>query len=287
MGDGRGKPLPLLLVGVRVPRSLYAPGPSGRFCRVPGGPYKVKSTVISLPIKSWMATGASEHATRAIHAFSEAFALKYPKVVAKVVGRRRGVPRVLRFSRRALGAPQHHQPHRVNLRHGTAAHEGNQGARQPGRRARHGLQACRVRPGPVAGGQRSASRRPRPSRGQVEKGGDDRRLKPAGSRGRRVAGQILDPQVLTISPRNARRESGGRLRHGGAGGWRGQLEGPTLDKARESLRTPSVPCITSMFSRLYFLTVVRERAWLHSERVDVPLETFKGWAANVNKDRPL
>jgi hypothetical protein len=33
-----GDPLPLLFVGVRVRRSLYAQGPSERFSRVPGGP---------------------------------------------------------------------------------------------------------------------------------------------------------------------------------------------------------------------------------------------------------
>ena len=47
------------------------------------------------------------------------------------------------------------QPDRVDLRHRPAQNPGHQGPRQPGRRRRHGLQADRISPGPLADGQRT------------------------------------------------------------------------------------------------------------------------------------
>jgi hypothetical protein len=46
---------------------------------------------------------------------------------------------LLRLPRRALGAPAHHQPDRIGLRHRQAPHEGHQGARVAGGRAGHGV----------------------------------------------------------------------------------------------------------------------------------------------------
>src|SRR3954454_8199988 len=74
---------------------------------------------------------------------------------------------VLRFPGRALGTPAHHQPDRVDLRHRPASHQGHQRARLQGRRPGHGVQADRGRPAPLARGQRTTPRRPRPRRRQL------------------------------------------------------------------------------------------------------------------------
>ena len=82
--------------------------------------------------------------------------------------------RLLRLPGRALDPPQDHQPDRVDLRHRAAAHQGHQRPGLTSRRAGHGVQAHRGRPGPLAGRQRPPPRRPRPGRRQVREGGDRR-----------------------------------------------------------------------------------------------------------------
>ena len=81
---------------------------------------------------------------------------------------------VLRLPGRALAPPQDLQPDRVDVLDRAAAHQGDQGPRLPGGRAGHGVQAHRVRPGPLAGRQRAAPRRPRPRRRHLREGGAHR-----------------------------------------------------------------------------------------------------------------
>jgi putative transposase len=78
--------------------------------------------------------------------------------------RRRRTADVLRLPCGTLGSPAYDQSHRIDLRNGAAADQGHQGCRQRGRRSRDGLQARRIRPGPLASGQRTSPRRPRASR---------------------------------------------------------------------------------------------------------------------------
>ena len=103
----------------------------------------------------------------------------------------RGAAGLLRLPGRALGPPEDHQPHRVHLRHRAAADQGDQGTGLTGGRSGHGLQADRVGPDPVAGGQRTAPRRPGSCRCEVREGGDGRAIRRAERGGRRVVGQIL------------------------------------------------------------------------------------------------
>lgn len=63
-----------------------------------------------------------------------------------------------------LGPRTHHQPHRVDVLHRQTPHQSHPRRRQPGRRARHGVQARRVSPGPLASREYTPPRRPRPSR---------------------------------------------------------------------------------------------------------------------------
>ena len=105
--------------------------------------------------------------------------------------------RVLRLPRRALGAPAHDQPDRVNFRHRPAPDQGHQGPRLAGRGPGHGVQAHRGSPGPLAHRQRTAPRRPRPRRSYVHQRQarrTTRRENPARSRLK-----DLVPQVLTIA----------------------------------------------------------------------------------------
>jgi putative transposase len=99
--------------------------------------------------------------------------------------RRGGAAGLLRLPRRALGAPAHHEPDRVNLRHGQAPHQGHQGPRLASRRAGHGFQADRVSARPLAGRQRTPPRRARACRSdlhQRETHRTARRERRAGSR---------------------------------------------------------------------------------------------------------
>ena len=59
--------------------------------------------------------------------------------------------------------------HRIDLRHRQAADEGHQGSRVEGGRAGHGVQADRVRPAPLARGERPAPGRARPGRSDLHR----------------------------------------------------------------------------------------------------------------------
>jgi Transposase and inactivated derivatives len=77
---------------------------------------------------------------------------------------------VLRLPSRALDPPAHHQPHRVDLRHGAVTAAGHQGPRLEGGRRRDGVQAHPVRTGQMASRERSSPRRARPGRREVRTG---------------------------------------------------------------------------------------------------------------------
>jgi Transposase, Mutator family len=78
-----------------------------------------------------------------------------------------GAAGVLRLPVRALGASAHHEPDRVDLRHGQAPDQGHQGPRLAGRRAGHGVQADRVSARPLARRQRPPPRRARAGRSDL------------------------------------------------------------------------------------------------------------------------
>ena len=107
-------------------------------------------------------------ARAAAKAFAALFGDKFPKAVAKITGDGPAT-RAPRLPGRALDSPAHHQPDRIDLRHGTAADQGHQGRRVESGRARHGLQAHRIRPAPLAPGQRTPSRRARPRRSRLHR----------------------------------------------------------------------------------------------------------------------
>lgn len=65
-------------------------------------------------------------------------------------------------SRPSTGSTADHESDRVDLLHHQAPHQGHPRRRQPGRGPCDGVQARRVRPGPLARGHRSPPRRPRP-----------------------------------------------------------------------------------------------------------------------------
>ena len=76
-----------------------------------------------------------------------------------------GAAGVLRLPVRALGASAHHEPDRVDLRHGPAPDQGHQGSRVAGGGPGDGVQAHRVSARPLARRQRTPPRRPGPRRG--------------------------------------------------------------------------------------------------------------------------
>lgn len=96
-----------------------------------------------------------DHALAAVQDFQAAYGAKYVKAVAKVVD---DLDELLAF----YDYPAEHwvhlrttNPHRVHLRHRPAPDQGPQGARLTRGRARDGLQADRVGPGPLARGKRA------------------------------------------------------------------------------------------------------------------------------------
>jgi transposase-like protein len=78
---------------------------------------------------------------------------------------------VLRLPGRALAPPEDVQPDRVDLLHRPAAHQGHQGPQLTSRRLGDGVQTHRVRPGPLASGQRAAPSRPRAYWRHLQEGG--------------------------------------------------------------------------------------------------------------------
>ena len=111
-----------------------------------------------------------DHARRAAAAFKLAYGAKFGKAVAKITDDLDELLALLRLPGRTLDPPAHHQPDRVDLRHRPPPQQGHQGPRLEGRRPRHGVQAHRGRPGPLARGQRTPPRRPRPRRRRFNKG---------------------------------------------------------------------------------------------------------------------
>jgi transposase-like protein len=105
-----------------------------------------------------------QHAAKAVAAFEKTYGAKWPKATRKITDDVDEFAGVLRFPRRALDPPPHDESHRIDLRDRAAADEGNQGSGKPGRRPGDGLQTRRVRPGPLAGSQRTPPRRTRPCR---------------------------------------------------------------------------------------------------------------------------
>ena len=110
------------------------------------------------------------HAEAAIGRSRTTIGAKWPKAVAKIVDDTESCSCLLRLPRRALDPPEDDQPDRVDLRHRPAADQGDQGTGLESSRPGHGLQADRGRPGPLAGGQRPAPRRPGPGRARFHNG---------------------------------------------------------------------------------------------------------------------
>ena len=109
-----------------------------------------------------------DHARAAVKVFVADYGTKWPKACSEDHRGSRRAPGLLRLPRRALGPPAHHQPDRVDLRHGAAAAAGHQGTRLANRRGRHGVQAHRVRTSQMARRQRTPPRRTRPRRRDVQ-----------------------------------------------------------------------------------------------------------------------
>ena len=137
------------------------------------------------------------HALAAVKAFEAAYGAKFPKAAAKITDDTGGAAGVLRLPVRALGAPAHHEPDRVDLRHGQAPDQGHQGPGLAGRRAGDGVQADRVSARPLARRQRTPPRRPGPCRSDLHQ----RQTHRTARRERRAGSRLkdLDPQVLTIA----------------------------------------------------------------------------------------
>jgi Transposase, Mutator family len=90
--------------------------------------------------------------------------------------------------------------YRIDVRHGQAAHQGHQGPRVQGRRPGDGLQADRVRPAPLAHGQRAPPGRSRPRRGDLRQGQarrTTRRSTGTGTRRSRCV-KVSDPQAVQL-----------------------------------------------------------------------------------------
>ena len=108
-----------------------------------------------------------DHAIAAAQAFAADHGAKWPKAVAKVID---DLDVLLAF----YDYPAEHWIHlrttnpREHLRHRASPAARHQGPRLAGRRHRHGVQAHRVRPEPLARRQRTPPRRPRPRRRGVQ-----------------------------------------------------------------------------------------------------------------------
>ena len=102
-----------------------------------------------------------DHARTAVKKFAAAYGAKFPKAAAKIT---EDEDELLAF----YDYPAEHWVHLrttnpIDLRHGAVADEGHQGSRVEGGRAGHGVQADRVRPAPLARGERPAPGRARPA----------------------------------------------------------------------------------------------------------------------------
>ena len=121
------------------------------------------------------------HAEKAIEAFSRTYGTKWPKAVAKITDDRDELLAFYDFPAEHWVHLLDHESHRVDLLHRQAPDQGHPRRRQPGRGPRDGLQARRIRPGPLAGDHRSPPGPTRPGRGPV-------RQRPAGRTHRKPRG---------------------------------------------------------------------------------------------------
>jgi putative transposase len=112
----------------------------------------------------------AEHAHKAAKAFDASYGRLVPQGGQEDHRQPRRAARVLQLPRRALGAPAHHQSHRVDLRDRPVAATRHQGTRLTSRRDRDGVQAHRVSPAPLALCQRTPPRATRASRSHVREG---------------------------------------------------------------------------------------------------------------------
>ncbi len=142
-----------------------------------------------------------DHARTAVRAFAAAYGAKFPRAAAKITG---DEDELLAF----YDYPAEHWVHlrTTNPIESTFAtvrlrDEGHQGPRVQGRRAGDGVQADRVRPAPLAHGQRTPPGRARPRRGDLHRRQARRTTQGRGRRGGPAESRLkdLDPQVLTIT----------------------------------------------------------------------------------------
>jgi len=155
----------------------------------------------------WDAEGR-EHAGKAARAFVAGDGTKWPKAAAKITG----YPGLLlAFS----GYPAEHwihlrtaSPSASALRRRPAPPAGHQGTRLPRRRHRRGLQAHRVRPGPLVRGQRTPPGRRGPRRREVRERPARRTIR----RIRRRSARRMTNAAVRPAGMPARRERPGQVR---------------------------------------------------------------------------
>ncbi len=94
-------------------------------------------------------------ARKAVAAFARQYGAKYPKAVKNITDDEDELLAFFDFPAEHWIHLRTTNPIWVDLRRRAAADEGDQGGRQPGGRAGHGLQAGGIRPGPLAGRQRT------------------------------------------------------------------------------------------------------------------------------------
>jgi len=111
-----------------------------------------------------------DHAQAAIRAFDKAYGAKFPKAVKKVTDDQDVLLAFYEFPAEHWIHLRTTNPIESTFRHRPAAHQGHQGRRLPRCRAGHDVQADRVRPGPLARGQRAPPGRPRARRARFERG---------------------------------------------------------------------------------------------------------------------
>lgn len=100
------------------------------------------------------------HAEKAIEAFARTYGTAQGR--REDHRRHRGTAGVLRLPGRTLDPPADHQSHRVHVLHRQTPHQGHPRRGQPCRGPRDGVQAHRVRPGPLARGHQRPPRSPGP-----------------------------------------------------------------------------------------------------------------------------
>jgi hypothetical protein len=102
-----------------------------------------------------------DHARAEAKPFASDSGTKWPKAVAKITDDLDVLVEFHDYPAEHWVHLRTHHPDRVDLRHGPTGPAGHQGTRLARGRRRHGVQADRIRPVQVAGGQRTPPRRPR------------------------------------------------------------------------------------------------------------------------------